>query len=154
MSDHDDDLLLGELRAAASRLDPLPDDVVAGARSAFIWRDIDAELAELTAVTADEGAGSMVGTGVRGGAPTLLSFESGSLGIELEVLDEGDGRRVLGQLDPPRGGRVDVRHRGGSVEATVDDRGRFSVHGLAAGPVSLRFRASDGAPVDTDWFLA
>lgn len=151
MSDQRDDDLLAELRQAASRFDPVPADVVAGARAAFVWRSMDTELAELVADTSQQ---DRVPAGVRGAEPAMLSFEAPSLVMELEILPERGGRRVLGQLVPPQPGRIEVRHAGGTLQVDVDAVGRFSAGDVMPGPVSLRCQPSVGSPVETDWFLA
>lgn len=153
--DADDDVLLAELRAVVARVDPVPPDVAAAARAGFIWRTIDAELAQLTSdsvLDADRMAS------VRGPAsttPDLLTFEAGGLTVEVEATTGPKGLRLLGQLVPAQPGRVEVRHGGGTTLVDVDDMGRFTADGLVSGPVSLRCRtAADGDDVDTDWFLA
>lgn len=151
--DDSDDELLQELRAIVSRIDPTPPEMVAAAKSGFIWRTIDAELAQLTSdsvLDADRMAA------VRGVAPPeLLTFESAGLTVEVETATGPDGVRLLGQLVPAQPGSVEVRHEGGTVTVDVDDMGRFTAAGLEPGPVSLRCRtAAGGLHVDTDWFLA
>jgi hypothetical protein len=47
----DDDRLLGACRSIAAKADPAPPEVVAGALAALSWRTVDAELAELLAVS-------------------------------------------------------------------------------------------------------
>src|SRR5258705_49296 len=77
-----------ELRAIFGHMDPVPQLLSDGARAAFTWRTVDAELAELMrdSAEAEEEAGSLV----RGGhGPRQLSFESPRLGIELEVTATG-----------------------------------------------------------------
>jgi hypothetical protein len=145
----DDDFLLGELRRAVNRLDPVPPEMVAAARSSFMWRTIDAELAELAhdSVLDDEAAL------VRGvAAPSLLTFSAAGLTVEVETLPADDGCRLLGQLVPAGSGQVEIRHPGGSTSVEIDDLGRFAANGLPCGPVSLRCRAGSSS-VDTDWFL-
>ncbi|MEA2826361.1 MAG: hypothetical protein QOG43_800 [Actinomycetota bacterium] len=147
-----DDDLLQELRTIVGRIDPTPPELVAAARSGFIWRTIDAELAQLTSdsvLDADRMAA------VRGvAAPELLTFESAGLTVEVETAAGPDGVRLLGQLVPARAGSVEVRHGGGSVTVDVDDMGRFTAAGLEPGPVSLSCRTVvGGLRVDTDWFL-
>jgi hypothetical protein len=144
--------LLRELRAIVSRIDPTPPEMVAAAKSGFIWRTLDAELAQLTSdsvLDADRMAA------VRGvAAPELLTFEAAGLTVEVETAAGPDGVRLLGQLVPPQAGSVEVRHTGGTVTVDADDMGRFTAAGLQAGPVSLSCRtAADGLHVATDWFL-
>jgi len=142
--------LLAELRNLAALIDPVPPESIAAARSAFAWRTMDAELAELTA---DSAAGERL-AGVRGaGTPTMLTFDAPGLTVEVELQDVGGHRRLMGQLVPPGPGMVEVRHRAGASTVPVDEVGRFSADDVAAGPVSLR--CSSGAQiVETDWFLA
>ena len=149
MSDRDDDLL-AELRDIAARMDSVPDEVVAAARSAFAWRTMDAELAELVEDAQDKQL-----LGVRSDdLSTLLSFESPALGVEVEVLVAGSRRRLLGQLVPGQPGRVEVRHAAGRIEVPADEVGRFVADDIPPGPVSLRCHAAGGRLVETDWFLA
>lgn len=146
MSDSDDDDLVAELRAAATRIDPVPDDVFAAARSAIVWRTIDAELAEFL----DDPLVVM-----RSGAQaTLLRFQGPGLSVEVEVLVDGRRRRLVGQLVPAQAGGVAIRHRAGRAEVTADEIGRFSAGDLPPGPVSLRCETTAGRWVETDWFLA
>ena len=152
-SDRGEEDLLQELRAIVSRIDPTPPEMVAAAKSGFIWRTLDAELAQLTSdsvLDADRMAA------VRGvAAPELLTFEAAGLTVEVETAAGPDGVRLLGQLVPPQAGSVEVRHTGGTVTVDADDMGRFTAAGLQAGPVSLRCRtAAGGLHVATDWFLA
>lgn len=142
--------LLAEIRGLAALIDPVPPEAIAAARSAFAWRTMDAELAELTADSAvDERL-----AGVRGaGTPTMLTFDAPGLTVEVELQEVGGHRRLMGQLVPPGPGLVEVRHRAGAATVPVDEVGRFSADDVAAGPVSLR--CSSGAQiVETDWFLA
>ena len=146
----ENDALLAELRALAVSLDPVPPEVVAAARSAIAWRSMDAELAELTADTSVEPQMA----GVRSvGAPAMLTFEAPELTVEIEVIEVGERRRLLGQLVPPGPGEVEIRHRSGRLAVTADEMGRFSASDLAAGPVSVLCRQGGGR-VETDWFLA
>jgi len=142
--------LLAEIRGLAALIDPVPPEAIAAARSAFAWRTMDAELAELTADSAvDERL-----AGVRGaGTPTMLTFDAPGLTVEVELQEVGGHRRLMGQLVPPGPGLVEVRHRAGAATVPVDEVGRFSADDVAAGPVSLR--CSSGTQiVETDWFLA
>jgi len=149
LDDLENDALLAELRALAAASDPVPPEAVAAARSAIVWRSMDAELAELTADTSTEPQLA----GVRSvDTPAMLTFEAPELTIEIEVIQEGDGRRLLGQLVPPGAGEIQVRHKAGPFAVIADEMGRFSATGLVAGPVSLLCRRAS-AVVETDWFL-
>ena len=151
MTDRDQELL-AELRGVAARMDPVPDELIAAARSAFAWRTMDAELARLVEDASPEDSRLV---GVRSGATaTLLSFEAPDLAVEVEVLVTGGRRRLLGQLIPGQPGRVEVRHRAGRTEVTADEVGRFAADDLPPGPMSLRSEATGGRRIETDWFLA
>jgi len=156
LGDLADDALLDELRGVVGRADPVPPEMLAAARAGFIWRTIDAELAQLTSdsvLDADRMAS------VRGvAAPVLLTFEAEGLTVEVEVEAEAalgpDRLRLLGQLVPGQRARVEIRHPGGTTTVDADDLGRFAATGVAPGPVSLRCRTAAGdLDVGTDWFL-
>lgn len=148
--DPEDAALLAELRALAAAADPVPPEAIAAARSAIAWRTMDAELAQLTADTSVEPNLA----GVRGvDTPTMLTFEAGEFIVEIEVIQDGKGRRLLGQLVPARPGAVEVRHGGGRVTVTADEVGRFAASDVASGPVSIRCQLGTKV-VETDWFLA
>jgi hypothetical protein len=155
MTDPNDPDLLQELRLMAGRVDPVPDEVVAAARSAILWRTIDAELAELTADSSVEDNRLV---GVRGAAalPLVLSFEVGGQTLELEISETGTTRRLLGQLIPGQPGQVVVHHGRGEEVVAADEVGRFDLASVPAGPVRVRWqRTADPTEqmVATDWFL-
>jgi len=140
---------MAELRALAALHDPVPAEALLAARSAMAWLSMDAELAELA-----ETSSASEPAGVRGpGAPLMLTFTLPDLTVELEVIEEGSRRRLVGQLVPPQPGTIAVRHGGGTLELVADEVGRFVAHGVSPGPVSLRCAIS-GRVVETDWFLA
>ena len=125
-----------ELRAIFSHIDPVPRLLDDAARTAFTWRTVDDELAELMRDSAEEEAGQLV----RGGhGPRQLSFESPRLGIELEVVSTGPReRRLDGQLLPPAPATVTIERPGeDGLSVQADELGRFSLDGLRAGVVRL-----------------
>lgn len=145
-----DDELVTELRALAARLDPVPPEAAAAARSAIAWRTMDAELAELI----DDPASDPSLAGVRStDTPLLLTFESPLVDIEIEIVRTGDHRRILGQLVPPGFADVEVRHPGGIISVAADEVGTFRAEQIPPGPVNLRCSSGAGI-VETDWFLA
>jgi hypothetical protein len=149
MPDEPDDRLTDELRRLASRLDPVPPELLDAAAGAFAWRDIDAELAELVFDSLlDTDEASLVR-----GAPErrLVSFTGGGLTIDVEVSSAGPERTVMGQIVPPQRGVVDIRRRQETVSIEADELGRFRSGPLPPGPLSLRLRPVGGAPVVTDW---
>lgn len=149
MPDEPDDQLTDELRRLASRLDPVPPELLDAAAGAFAWRDIDAELAELVFDSLlDTDEASLVR-----GVPErrLVSFTGGGLTIDVEVSSAGPERTVMGQIVPPQRGVVDIRRRQETVSIEADELGRFRSGPLPPGPLSLRLRPAGGTPVVTDW---
>jgi hypothetical protein len=147
--DTDDDRLLHNLGRVIRAGDPIPEEVTLAARSAIIWRRLEADLAELLEDSATEAAVA----GTRGGATgwRALTFESPTgIAIEVEVLSDGAARTMLGQLIPAASGRVALRHGRTQTISTADEMGRFRFDGVPSGPVSLRVEHVDG-PVETGW---
>ena len=92
--------------------------------------------------------------GVRAGAalPRLIGFECETL-RRAQIIDEAEGRFIVGQLLPARAGVVHVGSEGDTV-AEADDHGRFQAEHIPRGPLGLRIdvRVGDGsATVITDW---
>ena len=150
MTDHDA-TTEAELRAIFGHMDPVPQLLDEAARTAFTWRTVDAELAELMrdSAEAEEEAGLLV----RGGSgPRQLSFESPRLGIEIEVTATGPSeRRLQGQLLPPAAATVTVERPGeDGVSVQADELGRFSLDDLRAGIVRLHI-ALRGTQIAIPW---
>ena len=109
----------------------------------FIWRTIDAELAQLTSdsvldadrMAAVRGVADARAAHLRAGRP------HGGGGDRPTAVD---GLRLLGQLVPAQRGQVEIRHGGGTTTVDADDLGRFTASGVQPGPVSLRCRTEAG----------
>jgi hypothetical protein len=140
-----------ELRAIFAHLDPVPQLLDDGARAAFGWRTVDADIAELLRDSADatDDAALLVRSG---GGPRQLSFESPQLGIEIEVTETGPReRRLAGQLLPPADATVTVERPGEDpLSVQADDLGRFVLEGLRAGALRLHI-ALRGAQIAIPW---
>ncbi len=150
-----DEQIEQELREAAQFLDPVPPHLVDAAVAAFTWRTIDADLAELVYDTLTEPAATVRDAGVpEAEHPRLLTFQTPSLTIELEVLGDRNDRRLVGRISPAAAVDLEIRHRGGgSVAVSADPLGRFAATGLASGPTLLRVQPAGNQPaVVTDWF--
>ncbi len=145
-TDHDDDLLVADLRRLLAALDPVPADLGLAARLAIEWRTLEAELAALVHDSdVDEPAFA-----VRGGAgPRVLTFEAEDLTIEIEAQPRDDAVSVVGQLVPPQPAQIAVHSGGRVVAARADERGRFEAAGLSRGPLRLRCRLHDARLVET-----
>lgn len=145
-----DDELIAMLREAMT-YGPPPAAVVAAAKDAYGWRDMDAQLAALTYDSLLE-AEELVGVRSTVLEERLLTFECGDVTVEIELAD-GSGGRLNGQLVPPQPAEIEVRYAGGSLTLIASDAGRFWVTELPRGPVSLRCRLADGTVVQTEWVI-
>lgn len=145
MSDMTPDQLEVLLAEALEEVDPVPDFVVAAAKDAFIWRTIDAELAELVFDSSD----GLVGVRSQEIA-RQVTFRAPGVEVEMMMLAEG-GRRLVGQLVPPQQATVELRHGTSLVETTSDAIGRFSFVDVPTGPISLTIITPDGGRVTTEW---
>lgn len=144
-----DHALLARLGTTFETIDPVPSDVLDLARAGLAWRDLDAALAELVADSRMDTARARTR---RASGPRLLTFEAGGLTIEVEVAEDGQNRRLLGQLVPPSRAGVVVRWADGQVNVETDEIGRFSATGIPAGQVSISCTLNRlTKPVVTSW---
>jgi hypothetical protein len=150
----EDDALLEELRALAARLDPVPERVQEGARAAYTWRTIDAELLALTGDSAFEPEREPALVRATTG-PRVLVFESEHLAIEMEVTpDSQQHLRIVGQLVPATRAEIEVQQGAGALTTESDELGRFLIEGLSPGPARLRCRVpavQGGRWLATEW---
>jgi len=142
----DDEELLAALGEALRTRQAVPEWFVETGKSAYAWRDIDAELAQLTY---DSSRDQDVVAAVRSETASIraLIFTSAHVSIELEVT-EG---RLLGQVITPRAGTLETHTAAGITTSPVDEIGCFVVEPKPASPFRLRFRATDGTDVLTGW---
>ena len=145
--DWDDDDLLRELKEALRARRAVPPRFVEAAEQAFAWRDIDAELAQLTY---DSTEGSPLTEVTRSEAASIraLTFTHPRLIIELEVSADA----ILGQIVPPQIGRIEVETQAGTgPEISTDEIGYFSIQPIPHGPFRLRCRVAAGIDVLSGW---
>jgi hypothetical protein len=147
VTDGRDEALLAQLREAISARRAVPPEFVEAAKNAFMWRNIDAELAQLTY---DSTRSSDLVAATRSEAASIraLTFTSARLAIELEVTEDS----VLGQIVPAQLATIEVQAQDGprSVIAT-DEIGCFSISPVPAGPFQLRCQAAASADILTGW---
>ena len=147
--------LLAELGEVLDRADPIPDAVVAAARSSFVWRTIDAELAELSADShLTSGGVRSGGASTTAGAARLLTFEATGIDIEVEVNETGGARQLMGQIVPVGEAHLTVRWVGGERAVDADVAGRFTVADIPAGAISIAItRPGSTRAVVTSWVI-
>ena len=146
MSTDPDEQLVERLRAIADTVRPRPSIVDEAARAALSTRRLD-ELAELLL---DSEAGTpelarSLESGVR-----LLSFGTGSVSVELQVVAAPGGVALRGLVEGAVG-EVTVEAPGSERRAALDENGWFSVEPVPAGLCRLRLSTSDGHGVTTAW---
>lgn len=142
-----DDELLDVLARAVGTAEPVPEEVVAAAKSAYTWRTVDAELAELARDSLQE-TGRLVGVRSTRAPIRSLTFEVGALNLEVDVTGEG----LLGQLTPAVAAEVAIEGVGGIAASVATDQwGFFALRPAPTGLVRLRFTAAGTAPAVTPW---
>jgi hypothetical protein len=143
----DDEELLAALRDALRARSDVPPELVEAAKSAYVWRTIDAELAEITYDSSREPQAAE-GTRSESASIRALTFSSAHLTVEVEVTENS----LIGQVIPPREGTVEAQARdGAAVVAPVDEIGCFIVEPIPQGPFRLRYRTPQDADVVTGW---
>jgi hypothetical protein len=138
--------LLSAVGEMFDQVDPVPPEVVRAGYAAFIWRTVDAELAELAEDTRLAAAGSVRGTDTR-----LLTFEAPSVNVVVEVTEIGDRRKLVGQLIPACSDTLRIEHPAGATTVSVDEQGLFSADALPAGPARVALTTPGGGSVITSW---
>lgn len=141
-----DENLLIALGRAVEAADPVPETVLVGARAAFVWRTIDAELAEIAFDSAEDLAG------VRGDEVNRqVTFRAPGVEIEVMVIDNGS-RRLVGQLVPPASADVVLHTEDGEWTVSADRLGRFAFDDLRPGRARLAILGAEGQRlVQTEW---
>ena len=140
----DDEGLLAALRQALGERRAVPPEFVAVAKGAYTWRNIDAELAQLSYDSACQYAP------IRAEAASIraLTFASAHLSIELEVIDDS----LFGQILPAQAAIVGVQARtDAETEISTDEIGCFTIHPIPRSPFRLRCRVAAHIGVLTGW---
>ena len=140
----DDEGLLAELRQALSEYRAVPPEFVAAAKSAYTWRNIDAELAQLSYDSAFQYAPIRAETA----SIRALTFTSAHLSIALEVMEDS----LLGQVLPAQAAVVEVQgHTGGETEILTDEIGCFTIRPIPRCPFRLSCRVAASLGMLTTW---
>jgi hypothetical protein len=143
----DDEQLLAALKESLRAGRAVPPEFVEAGKSAYAWRNIDAELARLTYDSTRDPERT---PSLRSETASIraLTFTSPHVIIELEV----SGESLLGQVIPAREGTIEVQTRAGAVAtAGVDKLGWFPIHPIPASPFRLQYHTTDGTDVVTGW---
>lgn len=126
----------------------------AAALAAFDRGDDHADAARLTGETSPPAEASRsMGSGADGAVATSLRFEHQDLSIDIQVHSCGRMRSVSGLVTGGFDHAVlHVRRPGSTDSPLIGEDGRFTLPGLARGPISLSLRRTGHPPVVTGWF--
>jgi len=146
----DDEQLMAALREAIKARQAVPSWFVETAKNAYAWHNIDAELVQLTYDSeSDQDKAAVVRS--ENASIRALTFTSAHLSVELEVTKGS----LLGQISPPWTGTLEIQTQthtsAGVTTSPVDEIGWFVVEPIPASPFRLRFHATNGIDVLTDW---
>jgi len=144
----DDEELLDTLRQALRSREAVPADFVDAGKHAYAWRNIDAELAELTY---DSLSSAEYELSMRAEAASIraLTFTSAQLTIELEIV----GDSLLGQVVPAQRAAITMQPKiGAGITVDADEIGRFSIEPIPAGLFRLHCRTATGIETLTGLF--
>jgi len=143
----DDEEILRALKHAFRARQAVPRVFVEAGRSAFSWRNVGVELAQLTYDSTRDLEPALSPRAEAGSARTL-TFASAHLTIELEVT----AGTVTGQLLPDRGSVLTVQPRTGEESLVqASETGCFCIEPIPPGPFRLHCRTAAGINVITGW---
>ena len=143
----DDERLLAALKEALEAHQAVPPEFVELGKNAYAWRNIDAELAQLTYDSAHE---QYSAPSMRSETASIraLTFTSAHLTIELEVNEDS----MLGQVIPAQEGTIEIQTRtAATATIPVDEVGYFPIRSIPNGPFRLHCHTADGSDVLTGW---
>jgi hypothetical protein len=143
----DDERLLPALKESLRARRAVPPEFIEAAKNAYTWRNIDAELAQLT-YDSTRDRDSVPSMRSEAASIRALTFTSAHLTIELEVSEDS----LLGQAIPAREGTVEIHNRAGAITTIpVDGLGSFAIRPIPVSPFRLRCHSAAGTDVLTGW---
>lgn len=138
--DEADFAILASIREMFQSADPMPADLPERIRFALALRDLEFELARLSAEDSE------LALAVRGAEQSrTITFDSDSMTIMIRIDMNSDGTaRVDGWLAPPQRRTIDLRTVTDPLTALSDDGGRFVFDRVPRGSTQLVVRAERG----------
>jgi hypothetical protein len=136
--------LADELRRLLREEAPLPLNLSEAAKAVFTWRTIDAEIASLVLDSLSPHAQDAVLVRSAEFQARLLVLEASDLTIEIQVLPQGERRRLLGQLTLPQPAEITVENAGEVLTGRADELGRFLIEGATPGLMRISVRPAPG----------
>lgn len=139
---------LAKLRTGLEQSDPAPSTIGEFAKALFGWRDIDAELADLSFDSIND----EVPSGVRSTAVgRMISFQAGKWLVDIEY-DPASGH-LMGRVSPDSQLTVELHSSGARFSVESDSSGHFEFDNVNTGPLSLVLHFDDGQTVKTSWVV-
>ena len=80
-----------------------------------------------------------------------LTLGDGDVEVVVRLIADGKGTRIDGWAVPVAQGEVSLRSDSRTRSTVVDENGRFSFTGVAAGPAELRFEPKPAGPDARPW---
>jgi hypothetical protein len=132
---HDNDELFAALKEALREAEEVPPRLIEAGEAAFVWRSIDAELADLTYDSLALDAEPAAAMRAQDASLRALTYATADLTIEVEITTDA----VLGQVLPPQPGSASIYLTSGAInETAVDEMGFFAIRPVPAKPFRLR----------------
>jgi hypothetical protein len=139
--DETDLALLDEIRDLFQQADPMPSDLPERIRFSLALRDLEFEVARLSA---EEDHLVLAARGTE--QSRTITFDSDSLTIMIRVDSNQDGTaRVDGWLAPPHSRTIELRTMSDTLTETADDGGRFVFGRVPRGSAQLLVQARTDA---------
>jgi hypothetical protein len=125
--------ILDEVRAAFGAADPMPADLPERISFWLALRDLEVEVARLTA---EEDQPVLAARGAE--QSRTITFDSDSLTIMIRVDSNSDGTaRVDGWLAPPQPRGIEMKTPAGALTTRADAQGRFAFSSVPRGSAQL-----------------
>lgn len=136
--------LLGDIRAMFEAADPMPTDLTERIRFNLALRDLEIEVARLTAEEDD------LALAARGAEQSrTITFDSASLTIMIRIDANRNGTaRVDGWLAPPQRREIEMKTASDSLSTASDDQGRFAFARVPRGTAQIIVRPAAIGPGD------
>lgn len=141
MDDVDFEILNG-VREVFERADPMPADLPERIMFSLAMRDLEAEVARLTAAEQQHLVGARGAEHSR-----TVTFDSDSLTIMIRIDTNKDGTvRIDGWLAPAQHREIEMQAIGNTLRVSSDAQGRFAFASVPAGTVRLVILAVEQGP--------
>ncbi len=137
--------ILDDIRELFEQADPMPADLPERIRFSLAMRDLEAEVARLTAAEQQDLVGARGAEHSR-----TITFDSNSLTIMIRIDSNRDGTvRIDGWLAPAQRREIEMQAIADTLRVSSDEQGRFAFPSVPGGTVRLVILAveqgSDGA---------